>query len=55
MGNLAEVLPEAELLPVDDEDTDADAFDSLDVCGICGHVPCDCDEQYDTWKESRFS
>lgn len=47
-------LPEAELLPVDDDDTDYDAVDELESCIICHHVPCDCDEQYESWKESRL-
>lgn len=55
MGNLLEALePEAELLPVKDDDTDQDAFDALDYCVVCGHLPCDCDEQYDRWKEERL-
>lgn len=54
MGNLMDVLPEATLLPVDDEDTNQDAVDALDLCIICGHFPCDCDDQYDAWKDRQL-
>lgn len=45
--------PEAELLPVPDDDVDYDVVDML-VAPCCGHVHCDCDRDFESWREHAF-
>lgn len=45
---LTDRLLESPSVDEDDEPTDDEE------CVVCGNTPCDCDDQYDRWRDSRL-